>query len=281
MARRREKDSQQMKQIALSGLWSGIRRSMILLLSAGLIVLFPGTAAAETKIQGEGFLTPEEAVEAYIDAFREKDLEKMLSCWAVESYAEHFSVETFLDQRKAFNITFLRSMTVLEKGDFSRELNIQVWKSSVISVIRKQFMWFTENGILDVRREGVPESTYDSSVQSASQFLEVMAGKDEDVITEIEFTGRWLDPDECTENSYSNEMQARNREATYLKTDGADDYASRIAVVSLSDREYVWAFDLGKYDGRWYLIAPGDSVSMFWPAGYNSGGLDDPDAVIS
>ena len=57
---------------------------LMLALSAG------GVYASDTRAEGEGFETPEEAILAFAEALQDGDLEKMISTFAVESYCEHF-----------------------------------------------------------------------------------------------------------------------------------------------------------------------------------------------
>lgn len=50
------------------------------------------TGGSNGKMEGEGFDTPEEAMEAYIRAFAANDIDGMIAAFAVETYAENYNV---------------------------------------------------------------------------------------------------------------------------------------------------------------------------------------------
>ena len=65
---------------------------------------FAEEPAANTAIryEGAGFDTPEDAVACYMNGLKNLDFEQMLSAYAWETLASHYSVEKFLQRIKAY-----------------------------------------------------------------------------------------------------------------------------------------------------------------------------------
>ena len=54
------------------------------------------------RYEGAGFDTPEDAVACYMNGLKNLDFEQMLSAYAWETLASHYSVEKFLQRIKAY-----------------------------------------------------------------------------------------------------------------------------------------------------------------------------------
>lgn len=63
-------------------------------------------AAVSHRYEGDGFSSPEDAVEAYVDALQNKDLQGIISTYAVETYVDHFSADNYIQYISVFSPTF-------------------------------------------------------------------------------------------------------------------------------------------------------------------------------
>ena len=107
---------------------------LVLALSAGAVY------ASDTRVEGEGFETPEEAILAFAEALQDGDLEKMISTFAVESYCEHFDMVQQMERMSSlqpFNI-FGESAGVLYGSDpVISGLNVGTRCANILAMIKR------------------------------------------------------------------------------------------------------------------------------------------------
>lgn len=84
------------------------KRILCVLAGAALLAVTPvcsldAESAAEetleTKMEGDGFDTPEEALTAYIEAFKKMDMNGMISVYAMESFLENLDLEALVEKQ--------------------------------------------------------------------------------------------------------------------------------------------------------------------------------------
>ena len=84
------------------------KRILCVLAGAALLAVTPvcsldAESAAEeileTKMEGDGFDTPEEALTAYIEAFKKMDMNGMISVYAMESLLENLDLEALVEKQ--------------------------------------------------------------------------------------------------------------------------------------------------------------------------------------
>ena len=64
-----------------------------------VLFLLPSSSSHQSfpqQIEGKGFSSPEAAITAYIEAFRNGDVDEMVSTFAIESYIECFNLEHYI-----------------------------------------------------------------------------------------------------------------------------------------------------------------------------------------
>ena len=105
-----------------------------------MLFAFTVTANAEETVQGPGFDTDREAVEAYINAFIAGDISEILSTCAVESYVDGYSLVKNAERIGALNSPTFTGAEIPLSGDFARQLNIEARRSELTDMIRKQFL---------------------------------------------------------------------------------------------------------------------------------------------
>ena len=65
-------------------------------LGAALVCGLSFSAMAAEKTEGDGFASPEAAAAAYVEAFKNEDMDQMLSAFAVETFAANFDFDEYV-----------------------------------------------------------------------------------------------------------------------------------------------------------------------------------------
>jgi hypothetical protein len=81
------------------------------------------------KAEGEGFDSSEEAVTAYLDAFKDADFERMISAFAIESFVKNIDIESYL-----YNFGYFQPWgpIFLDDSDFEQAMNVE-WRRNWVA----------------------------------------------------------------------------------------------------------------------------------------------------
>ena len=120
-----------------------------------------------SKIEGSGYVSAEDAVSAYLEAFKSTDVEAMISTFAVETYVDNYSLETDVERVRAYTLTLPQSFP--SNNQFTTGLNIQRRQSQISDSIRFQYMSLF---IPDAINDGIPTPIADT--QEARSFIRTL-----------------------------------------------------------------------------------------------------------
>ena len=96
------------------------------------------------ELEGEGYESPEKAVEAYLNYLKNEDIKGAMSTFAVESYVDNYDIEEFYNYSQSF-AAFTVNGAQTYAGFYSdsvvsRDMNIEARRSYIYSGIHDQIM---------------------------------------------------------------------------------------------------------------------------------------------
>ena len=224
-----------------------------------------GTTAA--KYEGDGFETPEKALGAYIEGFRNNDIDEMVSAFAIETYVENYSLEKRVEYIGSYyhNLGYIPTIS-----GFSRQLNVEKRRSQILDTIWTHYLVLGESRLVvgdDAGKDIMLVDPYDSA---EALIDDVFVSDDRFILDKIEFKGEYYDPASLNEHYTSDNI------AEYMKKQmeitGAEDITSVVAKFYMNGSPVVLMADAAKYDDRWYLCSPSGIIgSIFGIDSYYAG----------
>lgn len=245
----------------------------ILLVTALILALvfpsFPPITRAEQKgsaLDGPGFDTPEEAAEAYLLGLRDKDVDRMLSAFAIQGLARRYSLSSMLERYKGYTKNF--EMLLPSIDEFTIRLNAENRRGKLILRIINQLMLYN-----------APTAPNDyqlivlSDQEKRDQFLKDV-GEELSVyrFTGLQVTGS-VDPVEAAPLAGSENAieQARKYFQQYGLEPG--NFRNVLMTLRVNDENWLFAAQACSLDGRWYLESPGGYLSALMGMAPEASGL--------
>ena len=249
------------------------------------VMRFGSGGGSRGRIEGAGYSTPEEAMQAYLEAMKAGDFDAMYALYAVESYCEGYDLGRQIEYVGAFSPAFsgMYLGTPAESGGdaFVQDRNVEVRKAQITGYINNQLMAL---------------SAFDASVKGGDPDVleeiisgQIIANPDQGIIEtcrqmmsgiscakDIQITGTV--PPESLNEIY---MSEKNREQLQTRADisGAGEIRSVVGSFTLAGKRFYLGMDAADYGGKWYLITAPGNIATITGASYTSGGLmpaDDP-----
>ena len=213
-------------------------------------------AAPAARLEGNGFDTPEEAVTCYLEGLKKQDYSLILSAFAWETQAEHFSIEAKLRRMEAYNVSarprmpadsdFMRS--ALLYSILSQQTDL-IYQSLEYYILQDDHPFSTGNATIILKSD----EEYDAFMEKFSSGRpEKLAG-----MTNILF----LTPDQVTDHKFSMERNQEN----YIKMNamyGADETADVPAIAAAGDEILFCCPTVARYGDKWYMVSVSSMTSM-------------------
>ncbi|MDR1299434.1 MAG: hypothetical protein LBJ84_04210 [Oscillospiraceae bacterium] len=229
--------------------------------------------------EGRGFNTPEAALRAYIEAYRDMDLDAMLSACAVESYAEHYDLEVYTRRIAHYNAS--NPNVILPNTDpFAKQLNAErvaagIYGSIYNSVLNFAFFEMSIAGTqgksiqyLARERPSAAHTEFFAVLDDTAKFQSIQRLTIERILTETDFLS-YL--------PYSSRYANMQRQISKIEDMYGGKLAEIAAIVSIDSELYLLSAYAVEYDGggKWYIIpARGDfTVIIGLSPYYSAGGL--------
>ena len=232
-----------------------------------IMFLLMMTTSVSAATEGPGFSSPEGATEAYLQGLVDNDLEEMLAACAVETYVDNYNIgEEVSYSHSLWNTT--ADGLVPQKGEFTRELDIEVRRSRLVEMIRFQYL-----KLIGAEIQNVPHVTYYEDDGTVDEFLDsYFIADDSEILSSIRFTGTYLDVNDITcglFNSENNMINFRKSFAWY----GVDEAVCLAPVIEAGGEQYLLAIELGRYADKWYVLGFHGRLGILLNISYNDGGL--------
>lgn len=203
-----------------------------------------GFVKSAGKYEGDGFKTPEDAATAYIEAFSEGDIDKLVSCFAVESSAENYEMVDMLERMRSYVPSM--SIKMPNHGSISESINIENRRADITKTITQHYIVLTG---WELPLEGMAVSINESS---SEEFLEENFPNRESLITDGLRIDVVVEAEEILHDMWTNEANQKNRDALQ-RTYHAEDMSNLGVVFHTQDGYYLWCAGLIKYHGKWYV----------------------------
>ena len=217
------------------------------------------------SVEGNGFPTSHEAAEAYLDAFFNVDIDKLISTCAVETFVENFDSLSQIQELGQFY--FVAPAVLYEAmGAFDEGLAAQSRVGEITSKLLSSYRWLClsdslykdYSSLLDMSVTALQGPDYYTEALEYFSMLErdfnaekVRAVKEYMLMTPYEYAGDAYD-------SYRSDRVIRQLDSL-VSIYGADDIEEFIAIFTLDGEEWAIAFETLCYNGKWY--AEPDSFS--------------------
>ncbi|MCR4849876.1 MAG: zinc ribbon domain-containing protein [Lachnospiraceae bacterium] len=236
---------------------------LVLLCIAGAFVggtIYSRTYAGSASIEGPGFKTAKSAMQAFAKAFAEKDIDKMYSCCAVESYVENYDYEKYLERLQAY---IPNNVVMTGDDETSRRINRGIRQNDLMRSFFYMYQYVSlpeDSFVLDIR----PQSLDDMEVDD---IIDELRGPER--IKEIKLVDI-KDPDKYIEIADA-DMVKRNYEANEKVFGGNID--SCAAKFEIDGEDWIMFADLIEYDGKWYVLYTGGVYGAIGGLAVNLGGI--------
>lgn len=205
--------------------------------------------AAQPIVEGEGFDTPQQAAAGYLEGLKANDINQMISTFSVESYAEHYNLQAYLEFTKLYSMQ--QDVALPPVNGFAKDL---------ISYGRKEQLKE------DVLKQG-------NALYQWSNFLNDSQSEFEDVPLEWEKLQEKVDLDsiqvlgyllpETLSESYSQDaiLSILKRQ---LEIYGADQIENCVIVFEYGGDKYCLFTEAVEYEGKWYNSQLGNQIEMLF-----------------
>ena len=225
------------------------------------MLLLPFMACAQT-FEGKGATSPEEAVSQYLSALKKCDYDKIISCYAVESFTENYEIN---EQVKKFNCATPVMKMIYTKDNLLK----QTGKFEVLSAIARMIkfqIWtlnennFFEDGNVIMVKDSVQEVVDQAFPTEAEKTLSLIEFSNEfiplDLFLKSMRSGDFSSSVFCYMDSEEIDGRLEELNQKYEKTKiiyGCKDIKPVIACFYISGKKYYYVTDTIQYGNKWYI----------------------------
>ncbi len=262
------------KQAAIGfAVLSLVLAAILILQNLGIVGLVAGSSGSRSgALEGKGYASAEEAVEAYVEALKRGDVPAILSTFAIETYIDNYDTEAGLSRIGAWIPAALSdSAYQLIGSDYERQLMLYSRQASISHGLYRQLLTYSAflSDMIDSFDLGGPITFEDE--ENIEEFLRIYRkspfGK---LLAEMEIE-EFVDPKDLNE-AYGSEANLKNMREQG-KIFGCEEYKSVAARVSLNGESWLLTMDCARYNGRWYNLTPSGTLSVLLDANFYQYGL--------
>ncbi len=235
-------------------LWLVLCAGVLLLAAVVLGVLGLTSGKSSDRFEGSGYSSPEAAMEAYAAAFAQKDVDGMVSTFAVETLAERADFGAYLARMRAYQYTM---DVYIQDNDYGQELTVQTIRSKITSELMSQYrLAVAAKQDLDTESFLFRPTTF-SDEEEARQFASYF--NDGTLFSSVEFV-RVVDADEVFRALDDGENKLKNDRiqkilGEYTDIYGAQELNEGCVEVKVDGKAYWLFLQQAKYGGKWYNVS--------------------------
>lgn len=245
----------------------GIVVTLLILICLGAAFLagtkLNGGKKSAGSLEGKGYASGEEAMQAFAEAFASKDIDAMYATCALDSYVDHIDYEEMMEQYGAY----IPTQKFLSGSDeTSRKINLELRKNELSNLFYYMYLHIgtaEDSKVMDLMTLSLKQNDPD-------EILDALKGPEAvETIT--------LDK-VVPAKKYGSTSGMKKGQKSFAKVFGGEieSYAARL---DIDGEDWVLFADVIEYDDKWYVLRPhgfGGSV-MGLPVNY--GGLVREDAI--
>lgn len=222
--------------------------TLTMILSCTLAFAEEASETTKIRYEGDGFDTPEDAVICYMNGLKNLDFEQMLSAFAWETLASHYSAEELAKRMKAYNPVTPARMPGFNEFMVTANLHsLRANESRMIYSALEAYIMGEEfpNGMAIALKEDADVDAFLKKFDNGK--LEELSG-----MGEILF----LTPDMVTKSKFSME-QNQNTLLKQTAQFGADELVNVVATAAVGKGVIVCMPTVARYGDRWYMVSVG------------------------
>lgn len=220
--------------------------------------VLPGNSARAVSYEGEGFESPEEAVNCYFSGLKDGNVTQMLKAFAWETQASHYSLKDYADWTQSINQNAPIRMSIdnpLMNGINLNSLRYNQSRRIYFAIryyILKDDSRYEEllNGYMMDMKE---EEEIDAFIQA---FDNENAGKLKTI-----HNIRLIDPAKVIKN-YNTDSAAKRLDA-FKKIYGADELKDVLAAADVDGETLVINPMIARYGDKWYMVSVDGTAFSF------------------
>ena len=229
-----------------------------------------GTASVQ-KMEGDGFETPEEALEAYILGLIHGDFSEMLAACAVESYVDHYDIEAQIGRLKAIMPLSVSENYLPAVNDFTRQLNLETRRTALASMAKLQYLVLNQSNTVTQNHVGQVIPYREEEYETVRDMIDDIYFPNGTKGTEnLTFSGEYV-PSLLLTPKYYHVANMTNRQVM-ANVAGAEKYMDLAAILYVQNEPYVICASLLCYDGLWYMSS-GSQLALMLGLDAYSGNL--------
>ncbi|MDR0653663.1 MAG: ankyrin repeat domain-containing protein [Synergistaceae bacterium] len=221
----------------------------------------------DAAIEGPGFATPEEAVWSYLTAFKEVNLDKMISAFAIESYVDNYDYKSLIEPLKSYSVNF--EMPAPNTNIFLRDLNVEFRRGYLIRQIFFQY-------ILIFAPDIVPYGLSVTRVEiEIPEFIAKFGGPEQTEKMKSLKVNKVVKAEQHPLASHPRYYDTRNMEniSRWSKTRGQAQIEQFVGDLEIDRRNYIMFFEVALYNNKWYISTLGGNMAALNNLPFNSGGV--------
>jgi len=251
------------------------------ILLGSLFGLIPRVGGA--KIEGNGFDTPEKAVEAYLTGLRDGDIGAMVSAFAIESYKENYDIEAYLERTHVYTVgNITTTLPIPNEGVFLTGLNAHMRESQIITGIYHSILncafpdasYPGTDGVIVDLRDSADLRKFLKKLNDTSGVEKLSKLKIEEV----------FDADDFADVSAVYSSSSMQEGIEKLEETAGGELADLLAVCDVGGGTYIFSCTAVRYNksGKWYLYSFGGNFAALCGIGYDwtIGGLIDTEMLF-
>ena len=243
-----------------------MKKILAFLLILALLASLASAMAEGIRYEGNGFDSPEDAAQAYIEAFSAGNVQGMLSTFAIETAVDHLNQRAGAKRAKAFMYTSNQLFPVID--GYSRDLAIAGRVGELASILKYQFLtyaWPAEYGEFE---QSIVGFKGDDAEADVDRFYDGFA----DRFGSVEIIG-YMTPEELhvegPYNSAGNQKALQSMCTSY----GCDELVDRAVKLRIADEEYLQFIQCARFGDRWYLYSLNGTLAIIAGLSVYTGGL--------
>ena len=217
-----------------------------------LTLAIPAATAEAVNYEGPGFATPQEACQAYIDAYNAGDAQAILGTFAVETYVDHMDRKAMLERNRTFMP--IATDVLPMPNEFLRGLLVQMRVGDLSKAIYNQFLYYSWPEDYGDLYSPVSFGTDGADISAE---VDAFYGAFENAAPagwagNIELV-RIMSPEELGRIGEMYAMEGNQKAIEKLRVcHGSDEISNEAMLLRIGGEDYIQFMQCERYGDRWY-----------------------------
>lgn len=239
-----------------------------------LTSIFPFATAkgSEMRFEGDGYTSPEAAVEAYIRFMNEGNVNGMISTFAIETFVENYDTVAYLTNMHCTSRSMY--MGIPSSNTYSRNLLINQRHGKISQTLFDQYLYFTCRGT-DYEALAESKTLALRTEEEISAFVSCFENSAVSKWIENTISGRSIDPEGYLNKRCSEQVLKQYYRAVEVRKNNysCDEYEDVMYILEFGQEDYVLIMGCARYGDKWYIADTGGLAGTVLGLSTYEGGL--------